>query len=118
MSKSAIHELARRLTAECSAAYALYLEAHYARAEVATNGRMLSVRGLGAGVTSWSLFSGAGRAARARAYASRELTDFWQAEPLVSREAFERNWLHGVGEIDALERYARRLDAARLARRQ
>lgn len=88
VSKSAIYGLAGRLNAQCGAAYALYLEA--------TNGRLLSPRGLGVGVASWSLFAGAGRVARARAYASRELVDFWQGEPLVSRARFERDWLEGV----------------------
>lgn len=112
MPNSAIYALAGRLNAVVGEAYALYLEGHYERAERATNGRLLSTRGLGVGVPSWALFAGAGRQARAAAYASRELLDFWEGEPLISRTQFERNWLDGVADVGTLARHYRRAAGA------
>ena len=45
------------------------------------------------GVKADELFQGVGHVAKARAFASEELRDFWEREPLLSREAYERQWL-------------------------
>lgn len=97
--KSAIYNFAARLAHECSAAYADYLAGHYDRAEVATNGRMLTKRAMAKGVRSRELFEGNGRALKALAYASDELREFWESEPLISRQRFEADWLDSqIGE--------------------
>src|SRR5580658_9140099 len=46
-------------------------------AEAATNGVLLSHRGIAAGIDPWSLWSGP--ATRALAYASWELREFWES---------------------------------------
>lgn len=91
--KSAIYNFAARLSAECSEAYDLYLAAHFERAEIATNGRMLTKRAMAKQVHASELFQGTGRALKALAYASDELREFWEHEPLISRQHFEADWL-------------------------
>jgi hypothetical protein len=91
--KSAIYNFAARLSAECAAEYDLYLAAHYERAEIATQGRMLTKRAMSLGVKSHDLFAGSGRVLKALAYASEELREFWEHEPLISRQHFESDWL-------------------------
>lgn len=78
---------------ECRDAYELHLLAQYAAADEACRGVLLNRRGLAAGISSESLFLG--RAARAHAYASPELLEFWLHFPRVTFAEFERQWWHG-----------------------
>lgn len=78
---------------ELRAEYEDYLEATYARAEEACRGKMLNERGRRAGIESRSLFMG--NRARAYAYASPELVEWWQTNnrtPFSEYEAMRTDW--------------------------
>lgn len=77
---------------ECRAAYTEYLESHMNDAERACNGVLLNKRGRAQGVTPESLFLS--NAARANAYASDELRDYWRNNPRVTFARFEKDWWH------------------------
>jgi hypothetical protein len=94
--KSAIYNQAAALAAECREAYRTYLEWRYEQAEEATNGRMVTKRGMARGVTGWQLLCGPGVFLRRRAYASDELLDFLDRNPVLTAQQFERLWLAGV----------------------
>ncbi len=68
--------------------YALLIEAQHAAASDACNGCLLNERGRRAGVSSFSLFMGPW--ARAAAYASEELREWWTRNPRMTFEQFER----------------------------
>lgn len=59
--------------------FELYREAAFAAAQDETGGALLNARGRAAHIDPWSLFIGPW--ARARAYASRELLDWWDLHP-------------------------------------
>lgn len=88
MSHSPFYMQAGRLRAKVRADYDILLEAQIGAAMEATNGNLRNRRGREAGVDSWSLFSGSD--ARAKAYASEELVDWWAANGRTTFEAFER----------------------------
>lgn len=88
--RSAIFSRAVAAYHQCRADYGLYLESAYAAAEEATAGRLLNRRGVAAGIDPFSLFKG--NRARAYAYASEELVEWWRSRPRVTFEAFERDW--------------------------
>lgn len=89
---SPVFSNAINLWRECREAYGLHLEAQYAAADEACAGVLLNKRGIAAGIASESLFLGP--RARAEAYASDELREFWQANPRVTFAQFERQWWH------------------------
>lgn len=72
---------------ELRAEYEDYLEARYAQAEEACRGAMLNERGRRAGIESRSLFMG--NHARAHAYASDELVEWWRENGRVPFSAYE-----------------------------
>lgn len=74
----------------CRDEFELYREHAYQAAHEACHGLLLNRRGQEAGIDPWSLFIGNG--IRARAYASRELTDWWDAHPRLTFERFEQQW--------------------------
>lgn len=88
---SAIFDQAVDQYHECRAAYQDYLYQVYAKAEAECRGRLLNRRGEKAGVDSLSLFSG--NSIRAHAYASEELAEWWRANPRVTFEKFEKQWV-------------------------
>lgn len=69
------------------AEYDLYLEAAYDAALEGCSGVLLNERGRRAGIDARSLFMG--QRARAYAYASEELRDWWDAHPRVTFQDFE-----------------------------
>lgn len=77
--------------------YDRWVWAQYLQAEEATRGALLNKRGRKAQVDAVSLFSG--HTARAWAYASEELREWWYYHPRMTFESFERqhlrNWLEG-----------------------
>jgi hypothetical protein len=75
---------------ECRDAYELHLEAQLADAERECRGILLNRRGIAAGIAAESLFLGP--AARANAYASDELLDYWATRPRITYAQFERQW--------------------------
>jgi hypothetical protein len=75
---------------DCRTDFELYREHAFDAAHEATHGVLLNQRGLKAGVDPWSLFIG--NDVRARAYASRELTDWWEDHPRLTFERFEQQW--------------------------
>ncbi len=75
---------------ECRAAYDDLLYAQHDAAEEATRGAMLSELGRARGVTTLSLFLGP--EIRARAYASPELREHWDAHPRINFARFEQQW--------------------------
>lgn len=95
--RSAIYTWASAIWKKCRADYEVELEQHYAAAEEATRGALLSKRGLAAGVDSWQLFTSDIRFARA--YGSEELFDFWRTTQRLTFARFERQWMDNfVGE--------------------
>lgn len=78
------------------AQYDDHVHAQYLAAEQACRTKLLNDRGERAGIDSYSLFSGP--AARAKAYASPELIEWWASHPRVTFEDFERqmfaSWQH------------------------
>jgi hypothetical protein len=74
---------------EVRAEFEDYREAAYERAHEQCNGVLLNARGERAGIDPCSLFIGP--QARALAYASEELRDYWQQHPRLTYEAFERS---------------------------
>lgn len=88
---SAIFTLAADLWREMKEEYDAAVEAHYYKAETATNGNLVRASSRVAGVRALSLFSGP--AGRAYSHASEELIDFWESNPRPSMEQFEAQWL-------------------------
>ena len=76
---------------ECRADFEDYRLAEYDRVEEATRGTLPNRRGKRAHVDALSLFMG--NAARAHAYASDELIEWWQSNPRPTYESFERQWV-------------------------
>lgn len=84
---------------ECRTDYDLALYAAYEVAAAATNDRLVNARGRAAGIDPMSLFMGNDR--RARAYASPELLEHWEAHPRLTFAAFEAQWMaSGLAAID------------------
>lgn len=75
---------------ECRAEYDDTLYSQYEAAEAATNGAMLNARGREKGIDPFTLFMGT--EARALAYASEELVEYWQSHPRITFAKFERQW--------------------------
>lgn len=75
----------------CRADFEDYRLAEYERAADACRDRLLNRRAERAGIDSLSLFMG--NAARAHAYASEELLEWWRSHPRPTYEAFERQWV-------------------------
>lgn len=63
------------------------IEALYVQAETATRGHMLNRRGKDVGIDPYTLFYG--REARAYAYASDELIEWWQHHPRIPFQSYE-----------------------------
>lgn len=76
---------------EAREAFDVVLWSAYMRAEEATNGALLNVRGRQKGIDPQSLFMGP--AVRAYAYASPELVEHWETYPRVTYAEFERRWV-------------------------
>lgn len=76
---------------EARAEYERFLDAQYEQAADACRDALLNERGRRAGISPRSLFMGP--AARAAAYASAELVEWWQEHPRIPFVAFERRWL-------------------------
>jgi hypothetical protein len=76
---------------ETRAAYQDYLEAQYAAAVDATNGNLLNARGKAAGIHGHTLFMGT--TARAHAYASPELLEWWAVHGRLTFQAFAEQHL-------------------------
>jgi hypothetical protein len=76
------------------------LWARYVQAETACNGRLLNRRGLAAGVDPVTLFSGP--AARALAYASDELAEWFRENPRTTFREYERQRFDGEARVDSL----------------
>jgi hypothetical protein len=74
----------------CRDDFELYREYAYQSAHEACTGKLLNRRGQQAGIDPWSLFIG--NEARAYAYASEELTDWWAAHPRLTFARFEQQW--------------------------
>lgn len=91
-SESAIFLDAAEDSRACSAAYLEYVLSYQEEAEEACNGALVNARGRELGISEALLFSGPGHHMRARAYGTRELHDFLEARPLVTRTAFEASW--------------------------
>lgn len=70
------------------AEFELWREAEFEAAQDETAGALLNARGRAAGVDAYSLFMGP--RARAYAYASEELRDYWTRHPRPVFEEFER----------------------------
>lgn len=83
--------------------YTQYLAAAYAKAEEATNGRMLNERGRQARIPSSLLFLGPGHHMRRRSYASEELREHMELHPLQTLATFEASWAeaHLPGRVTA-----------------
>jgi hypothetical protein len=92
---SAIFEEAALTYAECRAEYELVLEAEVEAAEVEANGRTVNRKGLRRGVTTYDLYTH--NEVYARAYASREMTDWWEDHPRPTFARFELQWLRNRG---------------------
>lgn len=75
---------------ECRAEYDATLYSQYEAAEAATNGAMLNARGREKSIDPFTLFMGT--EARALAYASEELVEYWQSHPRITFAKFERQW--------------------------
>jgi hypothetical protein len=86
--------------------------AQYLAAERETSGNLVNRRGVAAGVTDWSLWSGT--EARARAYATEELRNFWDAHPRVTVTGYRQQASDGR-RIQRDERDREAADAADLA---
>ena len=88
---SALFALAAGQWRAMRADFEVVREAAYRTASEDCNGVLLNARGKAAGVDAYSLFMGT--AARAYAYASRELVDHWSTHPRPTLAAFERQML-------------------------
>lgn len=75
---------------QCRAEYGDYLEGAFSAASDAVSGNLLNERGRRKGIDPFSLFSG--NEARATAYASEELIDWWRTNRRLTFAAFERDW--------------------------
>lgn len=88
---SAFVKAALELRAEVREAFEDYRLQAYMAAEEATNGYLLNQRGRRAQVDAYSLFMG--NEARALAYASEELRDWWRDHPRPVFARYEREHL-------------------------
>jgi hypothetical protein len=84
---------AAHLWASLRADYEDLRNAAYLQAEEATRGALLNARGRRAGIDPYSLFMG--NEARAHAYASPELIEWWRDHPRVTFAAYERQMIEG-----------------------
>lgn len=91
--RSPIYNHAAELSQRCREDYELYLEHYFERAEAACRGRMVNRRGMARGVTGSELLRGAGHHKKRAAYASEELQQFVERDPVRTRTEFERQWL-------------------------
>jgi hypothetical protein len=91
---SAIFSAAARQYQACRAEYEQYLDGVYLAAEEATRGALLNARGRRARIDPRSLMMGT--EARALAYASPELVEYWQDWPRLTYTEFERQWVEGA----------------------
>lgn len=75
--------------------FELVRHAQFQRAVAELRGELLNRRGHEAGIDPYSLFMGT--TARARAYASEELWEWWQEKDNERRtlESFEMQWMYG-----------------------
>lgn len=83
-----------RALADWREARAAYADALYAQYEAAAEGcreALVNAAGRRKGIDPISLFMG--NAARARAYASPELLEWWETHPRVTFADFEAQWL-------------------------
>lgn len=76
---------------EARAAYELYLLDAYEKAAEACRDALVNDRGRRAKIEPMSLFMG--NRARAYAYASEELIEWWSTHPRMPFVEFERQWL-------------------------
>lgn len=88
---SAIFSAAAALYRQCRREYDVYLDSAYLAAEEATRGAMVNARGRRAGIDPRSLMMGT--EARALAYASPELVEYWEDWPRLTYTEFERQWV-------------------------
>ena len=79
-------ERAARRRADAEQEYRDEVYRQWLRAEAATNGVMLNRRGLAAGISDRSLFTGP--ESRVKAYASPELTEFFESNPRPTRASW------------------------------
>lgn len=96
---------------EARAEYERFLSAQYEQAAEFCREALVNDRGRARQIEPRSLFMGP--AARAYAYASEELVEFWEAHPRVTFAEFERAWLRdrdAEQEADAVARAALRFD--------
>lgn len=84
---------------ECRQDYDEVLYAQYARAELATNARLVNAEGRARGIEPLSLFMG--NEIRARRWASEELLEHWEEHPRMTFQEFERQWMAAQGEGSA-----------------
>jgi len=99
--RSPIYNFAAQLDRECREAYSAYLAAWEAQAIEATRGALVTQTARELGITFEQLLSGPGHHMKFRAYATRELHDFAESNPLKTRQVFERQWLdsHHVSAV-------------------
>lgn len=76
---------------ECRAEFEHYLQAQYEKAAETCRDVLVNDAGKRKGIEGLSLFMGNG--ARARAYASEELIEFWDTHPRVPFVEFEKRWM-------------------------
>lgn len=76
---------------ECRAEYERALLAAYEKAAEACRDRLVNAKGRAKGIDPISLFMG--NRARAYAYASEELREWWETHPRQPFVEFERKWL-------------------------
>jgi hypothetical protein len=79
-------ERAKDRRADRSAEFAAHLENEWIQAEKATNGNFTNKAGKSAGIDGRSLFTGP--ESRVRKYGSRELREYFESHPRVSRSEF------------------------------
>ncbi|MFS0714088.1 hypothetical protein ABC195_09395 [Microbacterium sp. 2P01SA-2] len=76
---------------ECRSDYDAILHARYEAAAEACNDRLVNRRGQAKGIEPISLFMG--NRARAYAYASPELIEWWETHPRLTFTDYERQWI-------------------------
>ncbi|WNM65456.1 hypothetical protein SEA_PHONEGINGI_54 [Microbacterium phage Phonegingi] len=84
---------------EARAEYENVLHADYEAAADACRDRLVNAKGRRLGIDPMSLFMG--NRARAYAYASEELIEWWETHPRTPFVEFERRWLADRDERDA-----------------
>lgn len=104
---------------EARAAYTLYLHDAYEKAAEACRDALVNARGRALGIDPLSLFMG--NRARAYAYASEELVEWWDTHPRMPFVEFERNWIaqrEAEAEADLIDRarYAEYVDSVEATR--